>query len=178
VSFMHPDEGTGMKGSRPLDAAGDVAGDAACVRRKGLVPGARYDWVLGVCSFGTVVVGGQILLHHGCAAPSDRFSISGRAHRRPNCVGGQPSSVLHPYHAASVPDGSGPDGLGAACDRHLCRASQHRLDAAVHPPVPAGLVGEAELLHGISTRGGSACSPGPESDSTLRHECRRVGVDG
>ena len=69
-----------------------------------------------------------------------------------NRVGGQPSSVLHPYHAAPVPDGSGPDGLGAARDRHVRRAPQHRLHAAVHPPVRAGLVGEAELLHGADPR--------------------------
>ena len=55
-----------------------------------------------------------------------------------NRVGGQPASVLHPYHAAPVSDGFGPDGLGVARDRHLCRAPQHRLHAAVHPPVRAG----------------------------------------
>ena len=69
-----------------------------------------------------------------------------------NRVGGQPSSVLHPYHAAPVPDGPGPDGLGAARDRHVRRAPQHRLHAAVHPPVRAGPVGEAELLHGADPR--------------------------
>ena len=64
----------------------------------------------------------------------------------------KPASVLHSYHAAPVSDGFGSDGLGVTRDRHVCRAPQHRLHAAVHPPVRAGAVGETELFHGADSR--------------------------
>ena len=86
--------------------------------------------------------------NHAAAADVVDLVEGGAANR----VGGEPASVLHSYHAAPVSDGSGPDGLGAARDRHVRRAPQHRLHAAVHPPVRAGAVGEAELLHGADPR--------------------------
>jgi integrase len=70
-------------------------------------------------------------------------------------------------------------GWGAARDRHVRQAPQHRLHAAVHPPVRAGPVGAAEILHGADPRVADRHAHWTlQSDRTLRHDRRRVGVAG
>jgi len=67
-------------------------------------------------------------------------------------TGGWGAAVFHPHHAAPVPDGPGPDGLGAARDRDVRGASLHRLNASLYPSVRAGAVGEAEFFDGAYPR--------------------------
>ena len=108
----------------------------------------------------TGVLLSEYLRHRADAQPGPRAAVlvgvaaqPGRAADVVDLVEGGPAgragrggaAVLHPHHAASVPDRPGPDGLGAARDRDVRRAPLDRLDAALHPPVRAGAVGEAEL---------------------------------
>ena len=89
--------------------------------------------------------------------------VEGGAAGRAGC---RCSAVLHAHHPAPVSDRPGPDGLGAARDRHLRRAPIDRVDADLHSPVGPGSCGEAESFDDApACAARSACSPQPTRDA-------------
>ncbi len=106
-----------------------------------------------------------------CAWHRDQDKISAR----PLCTASAPSAPLTAQALAPaavprfsthttrhrVPDGSGQDALGTACDRDVRRASVHRFDVALNASVWSGVVREAELLDGADPRGRNVTSVSP-----------------